>query len=268
MTKQIINAGTTVNDGSGDSLRSGAAKINANFNELYGALGTSTNLQFAIDFSVAPTDGQTLLYNLDTGRFIPGQAEATGPQGDIGLTGATGPQGINGASGATGAIGLAGATGPQGTPGIEGVNGLAGATGPQGDIGLTGATGAGSTRSTTTATATALASGSTATITSVGFKGYALYKIQTSHAAWVRIYTDEASRTSDSSRLENQDPLPGAGVIAEVITTGADTILLTPAAIGFNNEVPVTTNIPVAITNKSGDTNTIIVTMTILQIES
>jgi hypothetical protein len=124
-----------------------------------------------------------------------------------------------------------------------------------------------STRTTTTATATSLGNGSTANATATGFKGYTIYKIQTSHAAWVRIYTDTASRTADASRPENEDPLPGAGIIAEVITTGAETILITPAAIGFNNEDPVTTDIPVAITNKSGSTNTIVVTMTILQVE-
>jgi len=35
MAQQIINIGTTVNDGTGDTLRSGAQKINANFAELY-----------------------------------------------------------------------------------------------------------------------------------------------------------------------------------------------------------------------------------------
>ena len=35
MAQQIINIGATVNDGTGDTLRSGAQKINANFAELY-----------------------------------------------------------------------------------------------------------------------------------------------------------------------------------------------------------------------------------------
>lgn len=35
MAQQLINIGTTVNDGTGDTLRSGAQKINANFAELY-----------------------------------------------------------------------------------------------------------------------------------------------------------------------------------------------------------------------------------------
>ena len=35
MAQQILNIGSTVNDGTGDTLRTGAQKINANFAELY-----------------------------------------------------------------------------------------------------------------------------------------------------------------------------------------------------------------------------------------
>jgi hypothetical protein len=101
-----------------------------------------------------------------------------------------------------------------------------------------------------------------------GFKGYMLYKIQTSAASWVRLYTDSASRTADNSRLEGTDPLPGAGVIAEVITTGASTILISPGAFGFNNESSVSTNIPVRVTNKSGATTDITVTLVVVQLEA
>ena len=40
MAQQFIDVGTRINDGNGDSLRAGATKINANFAELYAALGT------------------------------------------------------------------------------------------------------------------------------------------------------------------------------------------------------------------------------------
>ena len=39
MARQNVNTGTTANDGSGDTLRGGAAKINDNFIELYNLLG-------------------------------------------------------------------------------------------------------------------------------------------------------------------------------------------------------------------------------------
>ena len=38
MAKQAIGVGSIANDGTGDSLRSGAIKINANFDELYAGL--------------------------------------------------------------------------------------------------------------------------------------------------------------------------------------------------------------------------------------
>ena len=42
MAKQTINIGTTANDGSGDSLRDAAIKINSNFTELYPTSGLDT----------------------------------------------------------------------------------------------------------------------------------------------------------------------------------------------------------------------------------
>ena len=43
MTRQNIAIGTTANDGSGDTLRSGGSKINDNFVELYQAFGVDSN---------------------------------------------------------------------------------------------------------------------------------------------------------------------------------------------------------------------------------
>ena len=117
-------------------------------------------------------------------------------------------------------------------------------------------------------TTASLSNGATGNLTITGYKSYALLKIQTSAAAWVRLYTDTASRTADASRLEGTDPTPGSGVIAEVITTGAQTILISPGTIGFSNEGTPDTNIPVAVTNKSGGTTTITVTLTAIQLEA
>ena len=38
MAKQTVGIGSSANDGSGDTLRAGADKINDNFNEVYAAL--------------------------------------------------------------------------------------------------------------------------------------------------------------------------------------------------------------------------------------
>ena len=116
-------------------------------------------------------------------------------------------------------------------------------------------------------TTASLANAATGNLQITGYKGYMLYKIQTSAAAWVRIYTDAASRSADSARAEGTDPTPGSGVIAEVITTGAQTILISPGAIGFNNESSPTTAIELAVTNKSGGTTTITVTLTAVKLE-
>ena len=123
-------------------------------------------------------------------------------------------------------------------------------------------------RSAVAGTTASLANAATGNLTITGYKGYMLYKIQTSAAAWVRIYTDIASRTADSSRVEGADPTPGAGVVAEVITTGAQTILISPGALGFSNESSPDTNIQLAVTNKSGSTTTITVTLTAVQLEA
>lgn len=53
MAKQSLNIGTSPNDGTGDSIRFGASKLNAMVDELYQSLGTGTNLQINIDDVVA-----------------------------------------------------------------------------------------------------------------------------------------------------------------------------------------------------------------------
>jgi hypothetical protein len=131
-----------------------------------------------------------------------------------------------------------------------------------------GETGGLVSRTTVTTTTASLANNANANANITGYKSYALLKIQTSAAAWVRIYSDDASRTTDVSRASNIDPAAGAGIITEVITSGAQTILISPGAFGFNNESSPTTTIPINITNLSGSTVAITVTLTILQLES
>lgn len=68
MAKQLINIGLTPNDGTGDTLRDGGEKVNANTNELYTALGGDT-LKIAIP--TTNTDGTVLKYNQTNGVFEP-----------------------------------------------------------------------------------------------------------------------------------------------------------------------------------------------------
>ena len=48
MAKQVIGIGTTPNDGTGDTIRTGGDKINDNFDEIYTLLGTGTSLTSGI----------------------------------------------------------------------------------------------------------------------------------------------------------------------------------------------------------------------------
>lgn len=101
-----------------------------------------------------------------------------------------------------------------------------------------------------------------------GFKAYSLFTVTTDKAAWVRIYANAATRSADNSRGEGTDPTPDAGVIAEVITTGAQTVIISPGVIGFNLEASPTTSIPCRVTNKSGSTGAVQVTLNVLQLEA
>jgi hypothetical protein len=118
-------------------------------------------------------------------------------------------------------------------------------------------------------TALSVSSGLTENCQVAGYKSYLLSKVSTNYPAWIRIYTDAASRTADASRLEGYDPLPGAGVIAEVITTAtALTQLITPGVIGFNNDTITTSTVYLAVTNKDSSSRVITVTLNLLQLEA
>jgi hypothetical protein len=220
----------------------------------------------------------------------------TGSQGDLGYVGSQGNQGYDGSVGDQGYTGSAGYVGSQGNPGEAAAIGYTGSQGPaggytgsQGDAGYTGSIGsvgyAGSTgdtggigytgsqgvlisnRTTTIVYTGTINNDASANVSIDGFKGYLLYKIGTSAASWVRIYTDQAARTSDASRTITTDPSANSGLVAEVITTGNSTVRLTPGAVGFNDEATPTTSIPLAITNKSGASANISVTLTIVKYE-
>lgn len=123
-------------------------------------------------------------------------------------------------------------------------------------------------RLTQSGTTESLANGQTANLSITGVKTYALLKIETSDAAWVRLYTSTAARSADASRSEGVDPTPGSGVIAEVITTGSQVVVISPAAIGFSDEIIPSEVIQCAVTNKSATAQAITVTVTVLQLEA
>jgi hypothetical protein len=115
-------------------------------------------------------------------------------------------------------------------------------------------------------TTNTLGIGETANITfSSGLSEYKLLKASTSDGAWITIYTDTQSRTDDINRSIDTDPLPGSGVIAELITTGTGitTQRFTPGVIGYNDDEEISNNIYAKVVNNSGISTEITVTLTI-----
>ena len=136
-------------------------------------------------------------------------------------------------------------------------------------ITITGGGGSGlQARTTANAATGSIADGASANIQIVAAKTYALQKIQTSAAAWVTLYVSDAARTADASRNETTDPLPGAGVIAEVITSDGAIQNITPGTLGWNDEATPTTDAYLKVVNKSGSTQAITVTLHFVALEA
>ena len=101
-----------------------------------------------------------------------------------------------------------------------------------------------------------------------GFKSYNLMKVGLSTAGWLRLYTDSTSRANDASRSIGIDPAPGIGVIAEVVTTGVSTTqIISPFVAGGNLDEPATNTIYASVKNLTGQTSTISIDLTLLQLE-
>ena len=150
-----------------------------------------------------------------------------------------------------------------------GSNVTASGTGATKTITITGATNGLQARKTTAATTSSIANGDFEWVTFAGVgKSYGLLKIQVDKAAWVILYTSQAARTADSARLETTDPLPGSGVIAEIISTTGVVQGITPGTIGWNDEATPTTDVYAKVVNKSGSTGTVAVTLTTVQLEA
>ena len=103
-------------------------------------------------------------------------------------------------------------------------------------------------------------------------KSFSLLKVAIDAPAWVVLYVDSASRSSDSSRSEGTDPAPGSGVLTEVSTTtaGASTFLMSPAVLGWNNDGTPAAQVYAKVTNKrsSSGSNAITVTLTTVSLEA
>ena len=137
-----------------------------------------------------------------------------------------------------------------------------------GKINIVGFDGGSTTRGVVSGTTSSLAQNAIGNITITGHKSYLLMNVGLSTAGWFRLYTDSASRTADASRSVGEDPTPGSGVIAEVVTTGLSTsIKISPFVAGGNMDSTPSTNMYVAIKNLSSTSQAITANLTILKLE-
>ena len=124
-----------------------------------------------------------------------------------------------------------------------------------------------SSRNLTTGTTSVIDINSGTLVTINGYKSYLLQKFFVSTASWVTVYSSMAAATADASRTQGVDPTPGSGVIAEIITAASGEVVLTPGVMGFNDESPPTTDIIVKAVNLGSQTQSISITLRLLQLE-
>ena len=124
-------------------------------------------------------------------------------------------------------------------------------------------------RTNVSGTTGSVGAAATTNLNITAFKSYGLLKVGISSAAWVRLYVDAASRTSDATRSYLTDPVPGSGLIAEVRTetAGVSTFSMTPGVIGWNNDTTPATTVYAAVTNNESSAADITVTLTVVKME-
>jgi len=348
MAKQLINVGSQANDGTGDSIRSGAQKINSVINELYNDLGDGTNLGINItnvtnghvlrgngtDFVSAQLDytdlanrpiipaaqvqvdwnsesGVTSILNkpiLFSGSYndlddIPNFSDVSlsGSYSDLLNIPAFADVATSGSyddlldqpnlfSGSyedltnTPSLADVATSGDYedltNTPSLADVatsgsyEDLLNApsladvatSGSYEDLSNTPQTLLAS-RGNVSVTTGSLANDASENLSILTHKSYLLLKISTNIAARVVVYTDSTSRTADVARSQNTPFDNNEGVIADIITTGNETIALTPGVIGFNNDTTPSEYMYLKVINKSGQTNSVDVTFTLLKLE-
>ena len=126
---------------------------------------------------------------------------------------------------------------------------------------------------------TAIDFGATANFEIEAFKSYSMMRVGIltgnhgafggEHECWLRIYTDSTSRANDANRPQGVDPIPNAGVLAEVVGgIGVTVANFAPFVMGGNMDDPATNTMYCAVTNNNnGITTAINVEITLLQLE-
>lgn len=136
------------------------------------------------------------------------------------------------------------------------------AQGPQGPPGEPGPM---VSRQVATFTTGSLADNASDTGTVTLAPGYRLLRVATDKPARVRLYTSTAARTGDSSRPPGTDPTGDHGVILDFVTTADLDWGLSPTVDGY---LDAGADVPWAVTNTSGSTGAVTVTLTWVQTEA
>lgn len=135
-----------------------------------------------------------------------------------------------------------------------------------GTLSTVGTSGLSGRNTTTTSTGVLLANSST-TVPLIGHKSYLLQKVTVSTATWLTIYASTTAMADDASRSQGTDPTPGSGVIAEIITAQAGSVLMTPGVMGFNDDATTSTNVYAKVVNLGTTSTAVTVTLRIVQLE-
>ena len=104
------------------------------------------------------------------------------------------------------------------------------------------------------------------TFTQTGRSGQFL-KVESSCAAWVVFYSSQAARTADAGRASTEDPAQGAGVLMEVFFDQAETALITPSVLYFNDNPNAGTEIYAKVVNRDATAQAVTITATVVPIE-
>jgi hypothetical protein len=275
------NAGTTL--GYLDEIRvSNFARYTSNFTPPTASFLTTTpttlgyvinNLDDVDTSTVTPTNGQALAWNSSNSQWTP-QTVGVGTTSNINTTGIiTASKFVGDGSLLTNL--------PTGSGGIKVLDdnilvGTAGTIDFGSNISVSFSAGIATVNATSSLPSRTTVSGITTLIPSngigvteiSGFKTYGIMKVGLSTAAWIRLYIDDASRTSDLNRSINNDPSAGSGLVAEIATAGLSTVNITPFVIGFNNDDPITNKIYITMNNLSGISTNISFNITIVKMEA
>jgi hypothetical protein len=125
-------------------------------------------------------------------------------------------------------------------------------------------------RETKQATTAQLAAGASADLSLTAYKAYHLLTVTVDYPSWVRLYVNNSTRTADASRTQGTDPLPGSGVLAEVISTNVNTTFyMSPGVFCWNNDAAggSTTQV-LRVTNNDSVARAITVSFNLIQAEA